>query len=154
MSNNIIYNWEFEDNKNRTTTWYIITLSIVIWLVIWWFLTKQYWMSFIILLITWISYFIDNNSPDKIKVEISELWIKIWEWFYDYSKIDSYTFIYNWENAIFLRLHLNKKWLRYLDLNIDNNIALDLKQILNNYLEENSKWELNFSEKVIKFLKL
>lgn len=154
MSNNIIYTWEFEDKKNRWTMWYTITLSIVIWLVIWWFLTKQYWMSFIILLITWLSYFIDNNSPDIIKVEITELGIKIWNLFYDYSKINSFAFIYSWENAIFLRLHLNKKWLRYVDLNIDNNIVVDLKWNLNNYIEENSKWELNFSEKIIKFLKL
>lgn len=154
MWNNFIYDWKFEDIKNRWTTWYIIALSIIIWLVIWWFLTKQYWMSFIILLISWISYFVDNNSPDEILVWIWELWIKVWDSFYDYSKIDSFAIIYNWENAVFLRLNLNKKWLRFIDLKIDNNIALNIKEILVNYVQENPKSELSFSEKIIKLLKL
>ena len=134
--------------------WYIIALSIVIWLSIWWFLTKQYWMSFIVLLIAWLSYFIENNSEDEIWVEITNLGMKIWESFYDYSKIDSYTFIYSWENAIFLRLNLNKKWIRNINLIVDNNITWELKPILSGYLEENPKWELSFSEKLIFLLKL
>jgi hypothetical protein len=153
-NNNIHYTWKFNDEKNRGTLWYIITLSIVIWLVIWWFLTKQYWMSFIVLLIAWLTYFIENNSPEQIEVNISELWIKIWNSFYDYSKIDSYTFIYTWENANVLRLHFNKKWLRYIDLPITNNLVSDLKWILSDFIEENSKGELSFSEKLIKILKL
>lgn len=154
MSDNILYSWKFDDNKNRGSMWYIIALSVVIWLAIWWFLTKQYWMSIIILLIAWVFYYIENNSDDEINVIINELWIKIWSSFYDFSKIDSYSFIYNWENAVFLRLELNKKWLRVLDLDIDNTIALNLKWILGNYLTENPKGELKFVEKIISLLKL
>ena len=73
----VIYEWEFDDNKNRWTLWYIIALSIVLWLSIWWFFTKQYWMSFIILLIAWLVYFVENNSSDEIKVEILDLWINV-----------------------------------------------------------------------------
>lgn len=101
MSNNILYTWTFEDKKDRGSLWYIIALSIVIWLAIWWFLTKQYWMSFIVLLIAWISYFVENNSEDTINVELNELGIKIWNSFYDYSKINSFYYVYNWERAIF-----------------------------------------------------
>lgn len=154
MSDNILYSWKFDDNKNRGSMWYIVALSVVIWLAIWWFLTKQYWMSIIILLIAWVFYYIENNSDDEINVIINELWIKIWSSFYDFSKIDSYSFIYNWENAVFLRLELNKKWLRVLDLDIDNTIALNLKWILTNYLTENPKGELKFVEKIISLLKL
>lgn len=154
MSDNILYSWKFDDNKNRGSMWYIIALSVVIWLAIWWFLTKQYWMSIIILLIAWVFYYIENNSDDEINVIINELWIKIWSSFYDFSKIDSYSFIYNWENAVFLRLELNKKWLRVLDLDIDNTIAVNLKWILTNYLTENPKGELKFVEKIISLLKL
>ncbi len=154
MSNNILYSWAFEDKKNRGSLWYIIALSIVIWLTIWWFLTKQYWMSFIILLIAWISYFVENNSEDVINVEINELWIKIWNSFYDYSKISSFYYVYNWDKAIFLRLKINKKWVKIIDLNINNNIVKELKNILPNFIEEDSKWELSFIEKIIKILKL
>jgi hypothetical protein len=154
MAQEIIYNWKFEDKKNRWSMWYIIALSIVIWLSIWWFLTKQYWMSFIVLLIAWLSYFIENNSEDEIIVDVTNLGIKIWESFYDYSKIDSFSFIYNQQNAVYLRLNLNKKWIRNINLIVDNNITWELKPILNEYLEENPKWELSFSEKLIFLLKL
>lgn len=149
-----IYSWSFSSKKSRWNTWYIITLSIVIGLVIWWFLTKQYGMSFIILLLSWLIYFVENNTSDLVEVSINELWIKIWDSFYDFSVIDSFTLLYEWENAILVRLNLNKKWLRHLDLNIDNNIALDLKNILTNYIVENWKENLGFVDKVIRLLKL
>lgn len=154
MSNNVIYSWEFEDKKNRGSMWYIIALSIVIWLSIWWFLTKQYWLSFIVLLIAGLTYFVENNSDDKIEVIITELGFKVWNSFYDFSKINSYSIIYNWENALYLRLNMNKRWLSNVDLIINNSITWELKWILGNFLEENPKWELSFSEKIISLLKL
>ena len=150
----LIYSWEFSSKKDRWNLWYIVMLSIVIGLVIWWFLTKQYWMSFIILLIAWLSYFIENNSEDIIEVLLNELWIKVWETFYDFSKINSYTFIYSWENAVMLRLDLNKKWLRHIDLRVDNNITTELKNILPKFIEENPKQDLSFTDRIINLLKL
>jgi len=152
--NETIYTWTFSSKKHRWRSWYTITFSIVIWLVIWWFLTKQYWMSFIILLISWLWLLIENNSDDDITIEINELWIKAWESFYDFSRINSYSFIYSWEKAIFLRLNMNKKWLRNIDLIVDNRITSELNNILPNFLEENPKEELTMAEKIISLLKL
>ena len=150
----MLYSWIFTDEKNRWQLWYIITLSIVIWLVIWWFLTSQYWLSFLVLLLAWIVFYIENNSSSEIKVEINELWIKIDNNFYDFSKIDSYTIIYDKDEAILLRLKLNKKWIKVIDLKIDNKIALEIKEILPNYIKENKKEDLSFTDKIIKLLKL
>ena len=150
----MLYSWTFPDDKNRWQMWYIIVLSIIIWLVIWWFITKQYWMSFIILLLSGLIFYIENNSNDIIKIEITELWIKIDDFFYDFSKIDSYTLIYEWENAVICRLDLNKKWIKSLDLKIDNTIALELKKILPQYIKENEKQDFSFVDKMIRMLKL
>jgi len=150
----IIYTWTFSSKKHRWSSWYIIAFSIVIWLVIWWFLTKQYWMSFIILLISWLWLFVENNSEDDIIIEINELWVKAWDSFYDFSRIDSYSFIYSWEKAIFLRLNMNKKWLRNIDLIVNNDVVSKLNNILPNFLEENPKEELTITEKIISLLKL
>ncbi len=149
-----IYKWEFSDNKNRWKLWYTIAISAVIGLTIWWILTKQYWLSFIVILISWITFFIENNSEEIIKIEINELWIKVGWFFYDYSKIDKYSFIYNWEHAIILRLMLNKKWIKNIDLKVDNTICSELNHILPEYIEESEKSELTSSEKVINLLKL
>lgn len=150
----MLYTWTFPDEKNRWKLWYIIVLSIIIWLVIWWFLTKQYWMSFVVLLMSGLVFYFENNSPDKIKVEVWELGIKVEDYFYDYSKIESYTLIYEWENAVICRLNLIKKWIKQLDLIIDNNVALELKKILPNFIKENEKQDFSFTDKIIKLLKL
>lgn len=150
----IIYSWSFSSKKERSSMWYIVALSIVIGVVIWWFLTKQYWMSFVVLILTGLIYFIENNSEDIINVEIRNLWIKIWPAFYDYSKIQSYNFIYEWEFSKIMRIVLNTKWIKIIDLEVDNKITLDIKSILPNFLNEWEKQELSFIEKIIKLLKL
>lgn len=150
----ILYSWKFNDEKNRWKMWYIIAISIVIWSSIWWFFTKQYWLSFIVLLVAWLYYFIENNSQDLVKIEITNNWINI-DWkFYDYSSIDSFWFIYRNENPIWLRLNLNKKWLRFLDLKITRNNLNYIKNILSKNLEETDKIDLTLSEKFINLLKL
>jgi len=150
----MLYSWTFPDLKNRWQLWYIIVLSIIIWLVIWWYLTEQYWLSSIVLLISGLIFYIENNSSDSINVEVTELWIKVSEYFYDYSKIDSFSFIYEWENPVVLRLNLNKKWIKVVDLKIDNNIVLELKEILPHYIKENEKEDFSFTDKMIRILKL
>ena len=111
-------------------------------------------MSFIVLLISWLWLFVENNSDDDMIIEINELWVKAWDSFYDFSRIDSYSFIYSWEKAIFLRLNMNKKWLRNIDLIVNNEVVSKLNNILPNFLEENPKEELTISEKIISLLKL
>ncbi len=150
----IIYSWKFEDNKDRGALWYTIALSLVLGLAIWGFLTKQYGMSFIVLLISGLVYFVENNSPDEVSVNITELWVKISDSFYDFGNISSYSFIYEWEHAVYLRMHMKKKWLREIDLKLNNEIAAELKNVLPNFLEESNKWTLSFSEKLIHILKL
>jgi hypothetical protein len=152
--NQILYNWTFDDTKNRSALWYIIALSIVIWFTIWWFFTKQYWMSFLMLLVAWVFFFVENNADDTIHVSITELWIKVWDIFYDYTVLDGYSFIYSWEEAILLRLSTNKSWIKRLDLKINSEIAVQLKEILPNYIEAKDNQELSMTEKIINLLQL
>jgi hypothetical protein len=154
MGNEVLYSWSFSNDKNRWSLWYIIALSVVIWLVVWGFLSRQYPLSFLIILITGVYFFVENNSEDIINISLTQLWIKLNNSFYDYPKISSYTIIYNWEQAVILRLALVKKWLKYLDIKINNEIAIILKEILPNYIKEDEKWELSLTDKLIQILKL
>ena len=151
---NYIYSWKFEDQKNRSQLWYIIALSIVIWLAIWGFLTKQYGMSFIVLLIAWLVFFVENNSEDEIEVKIADVWIYIWESFYDYNSIQSFSIWYLGDSAEILRLYLNKKWIAVLELKLNNNIVADIQSNLNQFIEDAGKVELTSTDKLIRFLKL
>ncbi|MDD3145515.1 MAG: hypothetical protein PHV23_05400 [Candidatus Gracilibacteria bacterium] len=151
---NIIYEWNFSDTKNRGSLWYIIAISIILGLAIWGIFTKQYGLSLIVFLITGVTFFIENNSSEFVKIEISDLGIKIGDYFYDFSSINDFSYIYSGNNAALLRLNLNKKGIKQIDLKIDNNICLDLKNILPNYLNEGKGGKLTTSEKLINLLKL
>ena len=152
---NLLYSWQFDSKKNRGQLWYVIVISIAIWLIIWWFLSKQYWMSFVIIILIWLAFYVENNSNDIIEVAILDTWIKLDKHFYSFSSISSYTIIYENDNAILLRISIpNKVWSRNIDIWIDNNIWLEVKNILDNFLGENTKEQLKFIEKVIRLLKL
>lgn len=150
----LLYSWTFSDTKNRGSLWYIITLSIVIGLAIWWFLTKQYGMSFIVLFLAGLYYFVENNADENVEVKVTELGIKIWTSFYDYTKISSYWFMYEWENALVLRLNLNSRGLKNIDLFVNNDIVSQLKEILPDFLEEQPKSDFSITDRIIKLLKL
>ncbi|MDP2090686.1 MAG: hypothetical protein Q8K30_03735 [Candidatus Gracilibacteria bacterium] len=154
-----IYEWEFDDSKDRGTLWYVIALSIVIGLSIWGFFTKQYGMSFIVLLIAGLVYFVDNNSEDYINVKISDSGIIISETNYNFQNIESYSIVYKGDKAVLLRIFLIKKGIKNIDVKIDDSKIDDskidnIKNVLNNYIKEASKIELSFTEKVIQMLKL
>jgi hypothetical protein len=153
--NNLLYSWNFSTKKNRWQLWYIIVISISIWLIIWWFLTKQYWMSFVIILLLWLGYFAENNSEDNLYIELLNSWIKIWNDFHDYPKFSAFSIIYDWEEPVFLRLHKKKAWwLKYIELDINKSISNNIRSILITVLEEAWEEELTMSDKMIRLLKL
>jgi len=154
MANEVIYNWKFSNSKDRSSLRYTIALSIIIWLIIWWIFTWQYILSMLVLLISWVSFYLDNNSSDETIINIQHLWINIQNRFYDYSKIESYAFFYNNDEAFVLRLFLKWTKLSFIDLKVDNSIVVDLKNIFPKYLDENQSAEFSFIDKIIKRLKL
>ncbi len=151
---NILYSWKFEDKKNRSQLWYIIAFSIVIWLAVWWFLTKQYGMSFIVLLLSGLMIFVENNSEDIIEAKISDMWIYVWESFYDFESIAKYSTAYQWDNALFIRIYLKRKWVAVLDIKLDNQILWDIQHTLDQYIENSWKTELSQTDKIIRLLNL
>jgi len=154
MEQNTLYSWDFNGEKNRWALWYTLGASAVIGLVIWGFLTKQYGMSFVILLLTGLFYYLENNSNKIIHVDVTSLWISIDNSFYDYGNIASYTMIYTDKYAVYLRLNLTQKWIKNIDLHIDNEIADTLKDILPNYITENPQKKLTLTEKIIHWIQL
>lgn len=149
-----LYSWTFSTQKTRGALWFAVAFSIVTALVIWGFLSKFYMMSFVILLLCWIYFFVENNSDEDVVIMITELGIKVWWAFYDYSKIWTFSLIYSWDDAVLIRLKLLKRWLHILDLKIDNSVVNELKTILPNYIQEDPTEEITLTDKMIKLLKL
>jgi hypothetical protein len=152
---NLLYSWSFDSKKNRSSLWYVIVLSIAIGLIIWGFLSKQFWMSFVIIILIWLIFYIENNSDDIVNINILETWIKIESNFYAFSNLSSYTIIYENDMAVLLRLNISGKfWTKNIDIWIDNTIISDVQNILSNFVEENNKEQLTFTEKMTRLLKL
>jgi len=106
------------------------------------------------MLSVWFYYFLENNSEDSVSIALTELWVRVQDNFYDYSKIWGFSLVYNWENAVFLRLAIKKRGVSILNVKVDNNIARDIRPILGNYVEENKKQEISLTEKIMHLLKL
>jgi hypothetical protein len=152
---NLLYSWSFDSKKNRGSLWYVIMLSIAIGLIIWGFLSKQFWMSFVIIILIWLIFYVENNSDDIVNINILETWIKVESNFYAFSNLSSYTIIYENDMAVLLRLNISGKfWTKNIDIWIDNTIVSDVQNILSKFVEENNKEQLTFTEKMTRLLKL
>jgi hypothetical protein len=149
-----IFSWTFSTDKKRWQLWYITAGAIVIWFVLWGIISSLYIMSFVIILVTGLYIYVENNSEDEVEVIITSLWIKVDNNFYDYSKIRNFAVVYNRDQAQFLRLNLNIKWIKTLELKLDNSIAGEVTDIMHNYAEEDEKAEYTMMDKLIRLLKL
>ena len=115
-----LYSFEFSSDKNRWPLWYIVAFSVIIWFVVWWIFTKQYWLVVISLLLPGVYFLVENNSSDKVVVNFTQLWIDISDTFYEYTKIDWFAFLYVRNKPVVLRLFLKTKLLNYIDLKVDS----------------------------------
>lgn len=150
----LYYSWNFQDTKQRSSLWYITALSLAWGLVIFWFLTKQYGMSIVLLLIVWLYFFLENNADEEISVQITNLWVWIQGTFYDYGRIDSFRFIYDGSEAVYLRLSIKNSWVKYINIRVDNDIVANIRPILSQLIEENTQSDITLLEKIIHKLKL
>lgn len=152
---NTIYSWNFSTEKERSHYWYLIAFSIVIWLAIWWVLSKIYIFSFLVLLMSWVYIYLENSTEDEVNVEIVDDGIKINWNKYLFTDILSFWIINSEDKKpVLLRLFLNTKGIKTLDLDIDENIYSDINPILSEVLEKREDIKLTTMEKIIKFINL
>lgn len=151
---NILYTWKYDDSKNRWPLWYIIVASLAITLFIIGFITKVYGMSFLVVILSWVYFFIENNSEDETLVEIQNLGIKVQENLYDYSRIESFCILYENTQAAYLQLHIKKRNVHTLHIRVNNEISEGIRPILSQYIKEDSQREISFLEKILRICKL
>jgi len=111
-------------------------------------------MSIVLLLVVWFYFFLEINSEDEVSVGITNLGIAVQDNFYDYSRIQSFRFIYDGNNAIYLRINIKKSWINSMNIRVDNDIVTNIRPILTQFIEEDGKSEITLLEKIIHTLKL
>ncbi|EKE28053.1 MAG: hypothetical protein ACD_3C00106G0012 [uncultured bacterium (gcode 4)] len=150
-----MFNWQITTKKEKWAWWYMIALVISVALIIWWYITGLYAMSIVILLVIWVYILVENNSPDTLTVEINEDWINIWDEFYDFPKISTFTIMYSKNRPISIRLKLKTKWFKVLDIPFQNaSNPAEIRAYLLNFITEDPKWEISWLESLTEYLKL
>lgn len=150
-----MFSWQFSTKKEKSSSWYTIALIVSIALIIWWYMTGLYIMSIVIIILVWVYFLVENNSPDELGIEINDNWILVWEIFYDYPKLESFWIIYNKNIPLFLRIRLKTRWFKLLDIPLDENIKIsELRTFLLNYIEEDEKSEISSLERLMYYMKL
>lgn len=150
-----MFNWQFSNKKERSSSWYIWAIVVALALVIWGYLTTQYILSIVVILLVWVFFLIENNSPEIVSVTIDENGVLISESFYDFPKIETFAVIYNSNVPLYLRIRFKSRWLKIVDIPLEWKInAADLRAFLLQYIEEDSKTEMSTTDKLVNFLKL
>jgi len=150
-----MFSWEFNSKKEKSSSWYTVAIIIAISLIIWGYIVGLYVMSIVIFMFIWVYILIENNTPDLIDIEINESWIKVWDTFYDYPKIEKFSIIYNKNTPVYLRLRLRVRWFKLLDLPITSDVnAAGVRAFLSDYVEEDEKWEIGAIDRILNYLKL
>jgi hypothetical protein len=151
---NILFEWNYEDNKNRSPAWYIIAFSLALALIIWGFLSRQYGLSIAVMLVSGIFFFLENNQEDTVQVALSDQGVQVQNHFYDYGKIAWFSLVYHGNQAVYLRMSVKKASTPIISIRIDNTIAQNVRGLLAGYIEETEKQEVSLLEKITHFLKL
>ncbi len=150
-----MFNWKFNSKKERGASWYTLAIIIALVLIIWWFIMGLYVMSIVVFMFVWVYLLVDNNYPEVIEVIINENGIKIGDSFYDYSKIETFSIIYDRENPVLLRLRLTQKGFKVLDIPLINTLKTsNIREFLLRYIQEDEKWELSATDKILNYLKI
>lgn len=150
-----MFYWEFKTKKEKWASWYTTAIIVALAFILWWAVTWMYAMSVVVFIMAWVYMLNENNSPDVMQIEINENWIAVWEVFYDYAKIEAFSIIYSKKTPIFLRLRLNARWFRFMDIPLEwVDWVSDVRTFLLWYVSEDSKWELWTIDKLVNYLKL
>lgn len=154
MPSSSLYQWQYHDNKERSPLWYILAFSIAVGFIIWGFITTQYGMSIVIMIVTWLFYFIEINADEIVRVKIAENGIFIQENFYDYSKITAYSYVYSGDEVVYMRIFLKNSPIWTLSVRVNNESVMTLETILPSFIWEAQKQDLGMIDKISYFLKL
>lgn len=148
-----MFEWTVSVRKERSAGWYAAAGIGVASLIVWGFFEGLYALSVVVVIFSGVFLLIENNAPDSVLVSVNENGIGIGTDFYDYGIVSSFALIFDAGAPIYLRLKLNKKSIRTIDIDIPpGSDVSNLRAYLAGYAEEAKDAELTFSERLLRNL--
>lgn len=157
----ILKNWSFNSKYTEKSSIYIKIIAILILGISFFYsiISENYLFSMIIFLVVFIYYFESKRNKEEIenkeKFYILEDGILINEEFIDWDTIKEFYIIYNPEEKVKkLYFKLKNILTPRVFINIENENPNEIRDILNEYLEENLKRKYeHISDRIEKFFK-
>lgn len=113
-----MFEWSVSVRKERSAAWYGTAAICVASLIVWGFVEGLYALSVVVVIFSGVFLLIENNAPDSVLVTVNDNGIGIGADFYDYGTIHEFALIFDAGIPIYLRLKLNKKNIRTIDIDI------------------------------------
>ncbi len=153
----LLINWHFPEfaTHERSKKWYIAAVIVLGILVIYAVWTKNILFAVILILAAFIGVIQHFQKPHDVEAAITEDGIIVGRKFYRYEEIEGFWMIYKPHIAKLLYLDFKNKFKKNLPIPLENVDPIRIREILNQYLEEDlEREEEELSERLAKVLKM
>jgi len=153
----ILASWTFPEfiKYVRTTGWYIGISIVIIGIIVYSILTKDYLFLIFIVIIVAIYYLRAKREPMLIKLNVTEDGLEVSDSFYQYKDIKNFWIIYEPPAVKMLYFDFKTGIRPRLSIFLENQNPLKIRKILLDYLEEDlTKENESFTDGMMRILKL
>ncbi len=146
---------EFEKHE-RTKNWYIIASVVVIFLLIFAVITKNYLFAVIVIIATTITIFHDGKEPDFLNVIIDDDGVIVGRKFYDYDDLKDFSLLFKPKEGLNnLYFDFKNTIKQRISIPLNNQDPLQIRDFLLKYLPEDlERTNMPLSENISKLLKI
>lgn len=133
-----MFEWIIAGRKNHSSQWYVAAGIVTISLIFLGIYMQIYALSIVIVLLAGVYVLLENNGPDEVIIQISDVGINIGNQMFDYGQIESFSFIFDSNVAKQLKIRLKSSSIKSMEVDLStfsSNIA-DLRAFLLNYIPE------------------
>ena len=133
-----MFEWIIAGRKNHSSQWYVAAGIVTISLIFFGIYMQIYALSIVIVLLAGVYVLLENNGPDEVIIQISDIGINIGNQMFDYGQIESFSFIFDSNVARQLKIRLKSSSIKSMEVDLStfsSNIA-DLRAFLLNYIPE------------------
>lgn len=145
-----MFEWIIAWRKNHSSQWYMAAGIVTISLIFLGIYMQIYALSVVIVLLAGVYVMLENNWPEEIVIQISEIGINIGNQMFDYGQIEDFSLIFDSNIPRQLKIRLKSKGLKSMEVDLstfDYNIA-DLRAFLLNYIPEGEAGEITMTERI------
>jgi hypothetical protein len=151
-----MFEWIIAGRKNHSSQWYITAWIVTISLIFMGIYMQIYALSVVIVLLAGVYVMLENNGPEEIMIQISEVGINIWNQMFDYGQIENFSIVFDSSVPRQLKIRLKSTGIKSMEVDLSGfgyNIA-DLRAFLLNFIPEGEAGEITLTEKIAESLGL